>query len=261
MGRYGKLNRYEQNRNDLLSHIHHFHSEHPSYGYRDIASKIREKMGWMVSDLYVHRGCKYARVRSQAKHYAWKKSGEEHIIYKNIVNGNWNAQRPLEILCSDMTMLKHRGITYEWTYILDTFNNAIIASSFSAIKGDNHTYHDCLTQLLKLIKKEEQTEPIIFHSDQGAVYSSLCFTEAHKNYNIIRSMSRAATPTDNPVIESINGWIKAEIECDYCLDDWGTFSSFLKDYIQFFNFERPSHKLKHKSPAQFMIERGQKCFF
>ncbi len=29
-------------------------------------------------------------------------------------------------------------------------------------------------------------------------------------YNIIRSMSRIGTPTDNPIIESKNGWLKTE---------------------------------------------------
>jgi putative transposase len=260
MKRRGSLNRYEQNRKDLLTAIEEFHTQHPSYGYRDIASKIREKKGWMVSDLYVHKGCKFAGVRSQVNHYHWKKTGEEHILYRNIVDGNWNTQRPLEILCSDMTVLKHRGIAHEWTFILDTFNNAIIASSISATPNDNRPYYDCLDQLLELIKKEEQTEPIIFHSDQGSVYSSRGFAEAHKNYNIIRSMSRSGTPTDNPIIESINGWIKAEIHCDYRVNDWDSLASFMKDYIQFFNYERPSYKLKYKTPAQFMIEQGQKCF-
>jgi putative transposase len=260
INRQGRLNRFEQNRNDLLEHIDEFHTKHPSYGYRDIASKIREKKGWIVSDLYVHKGCKFAGVRSLANHYHWKKTGEEHILYKNIVNGNWNAQRPLEILCSDMTVLRHRGTMYEWTYVLDTFNNAIIASSCSAAPNDSRPYYDCLAQLLELIKKEEQTEPIIFHSDQGSVYSSRGFSEAHKNYNIIRSMSRIGTPTDNPIIESINGWIKAEIHCDYRINEWDSLEAFLKEYIQFFNYERPSHKLKYKTPAQFMIEQGHSCF-
>lgn len=43
----------------------------------------------------------------------------------------------------------------------------------------------------------------------------MAFTNAYKDYNIIRSMSRVGTPTDNPKMESINGWIKDEI-----INDW-----------------------------------------
>ena len=32
---------------------------------------------------------------------------------------------------------------------------------------------------------------------------------------VVRSMSRAGTPTDNSAMESINGWIKAELFMDF----------------------------------------------
>lgn len=35
--------------------------------------------------------------------------------------------RPLEKIISDMTVIAHRGIRYEWTYFLDVYNNSIIA--------------------------------------------------------------------------------------------------------------------------------------
>lgn len=258
--RLGTLNRHEQNRNDLIELIKSIHSEHPSYGYRDLTAVILTKTGWKLSPLTVHKVCKGMGIKSQVNHYQWKKSGEEHLIYQNIVRNDWNAQKPLEIVATDMTTLRHRGKLYEWTYILDTYSNSIIASSFSAQHGDVRPYYNCLSQLLDLIKKEEYTDPIIFHSDQGTVNSSMGFKEAHKNYNIIRSMSRSGTPTDNPVIESLNGWIKAEIACDYQLNDWETLEQFFDKYIPYFNTERPSYKHHYKTPAQFLIEQGFHVF-
>jgi putative transposase len=260
LNRVDKLNRHEQNRNDLMNLIKTIHSEHPSYGYRDLTAVILTRTGWKLSALTVHKACKGMGIRSRAKHYHWKKSGDEHLIYKNIIQGGWNAQAPLEIVVTDMTVLRHRGRNYEWTYILDTFSNSIIASSISAQRGDARPYYTCLNQLFDLIKKEEYKDPIIFHSDQGTVYSSIGFQEAHKNYNIIRSMSRSGTPTDNPIIESLNGWIKAEIACDYQLSDWETLDSFMIDYIPYFNTERPAYKHNYKTPAQFLIEQGFHVF-
>ena len=130
-----------------------------------------------------------------------------------------------------MTVLTHRAKQYEWTFIIDVFSHSIIASSLSSKHGDNLPYYNCLDQLIQIIKKEEYSEPIIFHSDQGTVYSSKGFQEAHKHYNIIRSMSRAGTPTDNAVIESLNGWIKAEIACDYNLNEWDSVYTFIEEYI------------------------------
>lgn len=97
-----------------------------------------------------------------------------------------------------MTMIRHKGRRYEWTFILDVFNNEIIASHISGRIGDGRPYFRCLEELKQLVK--EQREPVTFHTDQGSIYSSKAFNDAYKGYNIIRSMSRVGTPTDNPVI-------------------------------------------------------------
>ncbi len=44
-------------------------------------------------------------------------------------------------------------------------------------------------------------------------------------------MSRVGTPTDNTIIESINGWIKAEIRCDYTKADKINFPEFFDKYV------------------------------
>ena len=54
---------------------------------------------------------------------------------------------------------------------------------------------------------------MILHSDQGSVYASKAYNELLPMY-LNRSMSRAGTPTDNAAMESINGWIKAELFMD-----------------------------------------------
>ena len=46
------------------------------------------------------------------------------------------------------------------------------------------------------IKRGYKSQETIFHSDQGIIYSSVAFNNAHKDYNIKRSMSRIGTPTE-----------------------------------------------------------------
>ena len=60
---------------------------------------------------------------------------------------------------------------------------------------------------------------MILHTDQGSIYSSKEYNSLIENYNIIHSMSRAGTPTDNPVNESLNGWIKEELIIDFNLSN------------------------------------------
>ena len=69
-------------------------------------------------------------------------------------------------------------------------------------------------------------------------------------------MSRVGTPTDNPVIESINGWIKEELRLDFPPSESESIRDYLNRYVAYFNEERPAYKLKYQSPIQFRTERG-----
>ena len=81
-------------------------------------------------------------------------------------------------------------------------------------------------------------------------------TKLIKDYNIIRSMSRAGTPTDNPVNESLNGWIKEELIIDFKLKKCDDVPKLIEEYIYYYNNERPSYALKYKTPIQYKIESG-----
>ena len=108
----------------------------------------------------------------------------------------------------------------------------------------------------KYYKKEELTEPTVLHTDQGSVYSSISYNELIKDYNIKHSMSRAGTPTDNPVNESLNGWIKEELFLDFNLGKSCDVHQTIKDYVSYYNNERPSYALKYKTPSQFKTDLG-----
>ena len=69
-------------------------------------------------------------------------------------------------------------------------------------------------------------------------------------------MPRAATPTDNTKMESINGWIKAEIDVDWDIDSYHSFSEFIDQYIYYYNNVRPAFALHYKTLIQYRIEQG-----
>ena len=254
--RKGTKNRYEQDREILTDLLEEAHEKHRSYGYHKLAKIVRNETGWLFSDNLAHKCCKYADIRARVSHYNWKRPnlGQESKKFPNIVRGHWNANAPMRIIVSDMTMIKYKGKRYEWTYLLDTFNNEIISSHISGIPGDRRPYFQCLNDLIERTK--EQTHPVILHTDQGSVYSSAAFFDAHKNCNIIRSMSRAGTPTDNPVIESINGWIKAEIYSEYWYKKYDSVEVMIRNYVRYYNNERPAYALQYKSPIQYKTEMG-----
>ena len=76
-------------------------------------------------------------------------------------------------------------------------------------------------------------------ADLGSVYSSQTFRQSHEHYNILRSMSRVETPTDNAVIVAINGWIKEELFLDFSLATAKDVPKLLDEYVHYYNYERP----------------------
>ena len=112
------------------------------------------------------------------------------------------------------------------------------------------TYISGLTDLLEL-KKDFPDMQMILHSDQGSVYASMDFNELLPMYNVVRSMSRAGTPTDNAAMEAINGWIKAELFMDFHVTGNASVEQEVDDYIVFFNEQRPAYSLSYLTPKQF----------
>ena len=151
-----------------------------------------------------------------------------------------------------MTVLHNRGKQYEWTLLIDAFNNEILAHQVSLKPGDSQPYYHVLKELTQLVSKSEKTTPTVFHTDQGAVYSSRAFLKALEKYTIQRSMSRIGTPTDNPVIEALNGWIKEELVVAFGLQD----AKDIPKLVDYYNNQRPAAALQYKSPVQFKLDQG-----
>ena len=256
-----KLNQYEIDRLQLKDLITDIHRRKPSYGYHRINTLILRETGWCVSDNLVHKVCKALNIKSKAKHYKYKsiKPGEESIKYPNLIKGDWNTSRPFEKVVSDTTTFWFKKQCYDWTFYLDVFNNEIVGSDVRESKhGSNVSNHRfALKNMLEnKIKRGYKDLETIFHTDQGKVYSSCSFNNILKGFSITRSMSRAGTPTDNPVIESKNGWLKKEMYIDFDINNYNTVQEFIKDIIEDNNNFRPSYALKYKTPIEYRIQSG-----
>lgn len=146
------------------------------------------------------------------------------------------------------------GKYWELTLYMDLWNNEIVAYGLSAKKGDPSTYFGALDTFAELKKKYPELRTI-FHSDQGSVYSSKAFNEALLSYDIMRTMSRVGTPTDNGAMEAINGWAKVEMLIDFRIGKSSEdVPKAVAAYIRFFNEERPMCCLGYMTPKQFREE-------
>jgi len=232
-----------------------YHTKYPSHGYRWLNAKIRLDTGLVLSDQYAHKCCKTAGIISISKHYRYKKPGDPFKVYPNLLMTGLNLNGPLQCVVSDMTAFYLKGIYYELTLYMDLWNNEILTYALSSKRGDRMTYVKGLNGLITLKEAHPELE-MILHTDQGSVYASKSFNELLPLYNIIHSMSRAGTPTDNAAMEAINGWIKAEIFNDFHLTGSGDIQDEVEQYIVFFNEKRPAYSLNYLTPKQYREYHG-----
>ena len=235
------------NSNILLFQM--YHNKFPSHGYRWLNAKIRLDLGLVLSDPYAHKCCKLAGIKSKAKHYNYRKPGEPYKVYPNLLLTTMGIDGPMQCVATDMTAFYAKSVYYELTLFMDLWNNEIIAHSLSSKRGDRTTYISGLESLIEF-KRLYPDQEMILHSDQGSVYSSKAFNELLPMYNIVRSMSRAGTPTDNAAMEAINGWIKAELFEDFHIPGENV-KQEVDDYILFFNTQRPAYALNYLTPQQY----------
>lgn len=230
-----------------------YHAKYPSHGYRWINAKIKFDTGSGFSDEFARRCFRYLGLKSQSKHYRYKAPGEPRKTFPNLVLASLDLTGPLQCVVSDMTAFWAAGKYWELTLYMDLWNDEIIAYGLSHKKGDPSTYFAALDTFAAIKEKHPELRTV-FHSDQGSVYSSRAFNESLLQYDIMRTMSRVGTPTDNGAMESINGWAKAEMFVDFRIGESDDVPKAVADYIKFFNESRPMFCLGYMTPKQYREE-------
>mgnify|MGYP003320482203 CR=1 FL=1 len=213
-----------------------YHKKYPSHGYRWLNAKIKLDTGQIMSNQFAHRCCKYAGIKSESKHYAYRKPGDKRKVFPNIILSTLNIHKPMEVIVSDMTAFWCNKTYYELTLYMDLWNNEIVSYGLSYRRGDPSSYYEGLQKLIEK-KKEIDDLELILHTDQGSVYSSKSFNELLPFYHITHSMSRAGTPTDNGAMEAINGWVKTELFIDFKIKETDNVPKFIEKYIHFFKYQ------------------------
>jgi len=139
---------------------------------------------------------------------------------------------------------------YELVLYIDVFTKQILGHGLTDKRGLPKIYYDGLNKAISKLEGLDG-EPVVFHTDQGSVYTSMEYNKIIKERSLVRSCSRAGKPTDNPVSESLNGWIKEEMFLDFKLYDADDPVAVINEYIKFYNAKRPSYSLGYDTPDNF----------
>lgn len=130
---------------------------------------------------------------------AFKVPGELDKAYPNLIK-ELSIVRPNQVWALDLTLILTNEGYFLLLAIIDCFTRKILAWELTK----SITAETAVNTLKKAMAEQglSNLSGLIHHSDQGIPFRFKQYTEFVKSQGGIVSMSRKATPTDNPIAES-----------------------------------------------------------
>jgi transposase InsO family protein/transposase-like protein len=204
-------------------------------GYR-----VSEKI---VAELMRDMGLSSMRVTAKKDHEKrWRK--EEN---RNILQRQFNVKVPNQVWVSDITYFKCNDVSYYICVIIDLFSRKVVSYRVSQTNS---------TQMVTATFKHAQAcrkadDGLVFHSDRGLQYMSHTFRKVLDLHHAIQSLSAPGQPHDNAVAESFFASMKKEALYRKDCKNKTEVLSTVKEYVRFYNNERPHTALGYKTALQF----------
>ena len=234
----------------LLSIIRQIHSEtRGAYGSRRTSKSLRSQghdVGRYRSrslmkkaGVFVKRRKKF-RITTDSKHNL--------PVAPNLLNRNFQVDRPDAVWCSDITYLW----TIEgWLYlavVIDLYSRKVVGWAMSSrIKASLVT--DALSMAYW---RRKPGKGLIHHSDRGSQYAGGDYRQLLGIYGMICSMSRKGDCWDNAVAESFFHSLKKEWTADIIYRTRSDARGDVIQYIEmFYNSNRLHSYLEYNNPNDF----------
>ena len=186
--------------------------------------------------------------RNKRKYSSYK--GTIGKIADNLIERNFNADKPNQKWYTDVTEFNLRGEKIYLSPILDWFNGEVI--SYNTSKSPN------LEQINDMLNKAfdgRNLEGLIFHSDQGWQYQHQSYHQRLKNKGIKQSMSRKGNS-----IWVYNGIFFGLLKIEMFYNQEDKYKNIdelilvIDDYINYYNYDRIKVKLKGLSPVNYRLQ-------
>ncbi len=187
----------------------------------------------------------FVKIRTRNPYKYIAKKTQEHRVFDNKLNREFNQLVPLKVLCTDITYLRFNGQLAYLSVVKDIASGEAVSWNLSQSLG--------LSIVLNTIEKMKNRmgfQNTIIHSDQGFHYTSPEYSKKIKNMGMIQSMSRKGNCIDNAPMESFFGHLKDDVDYKFC-KTFDELNMLIENYMQYYNYERYQWDLKKMTPVQY----------
>jgi putative transposase len=219
----------------------------PSYGHKRIAMELKMNRKPVLRVMKKYD----IRPRRSRKKPSRSKDLSQSLVSPNLLISLFPLFKN-HIWVTDFTYLKWRG---RWIYVstvIDLFTREVLGLSIKTSRGAILVSETILNAL------SSNGIPAIIHSDQGSEYKSKLFRMILKDFNILPSMSKKASPWQNGYQESFYGNWKVDIGDVNRFKSLGELTAEIYKSIYYYNYHRIHTSLK-MSPKNFALKFAEKA--
>ena len=235
-------NKQSSETNSILTKVQYLRRLHPKMGVRKLQYVLsrfhdievgRDKLFSLLRDnnLLVKR-------RRKVRYIPVSSNARSNNKIKDIT-----ISAPGQVMMSDITYLKSKARDYYLSLVVDAYSRKIIGFNLSDSLAALHAV--CA---LKQAIEHSGYKYSIHHSDGGAQYTCGEYQKYLAENNISSSMTRPASPQENPIVERINGILKHEYGLAECFGSYEDMLAKTKLAINIYNNIRPHWALNLNIP-------------
>jgi len=210
-----------------------------TYGYRRVHIWL-ERQGIHHNPKTILRVMQKYNLLAEVRRKKYRNYGNVLHKYDNLLNRDFNADRPNQKWVTDISYIKTQQGTLYLSVIRDLYDNSIVAYK----TGTEQNVNLVLGTIRAARRKEKITAELQLHSDQGFQYTSQAYFNLTQSYGITPSMSRRGNPYDNAMAENFFSILKTECIYRTKLRTYEEARLLIGQYIHFYNNERIQLKTK-----------------
>ena len=229
---------YEVETKNLIDRIY---TKHPIYGSRRITITLRTAYNKIVNRKRIQNYMQQMGIEGIHPRRNLSKSSLKNRIYPYLLK-NLTLKGPRHVYSTDITYI---GLKKGWLYlvaVIDWYSRYVVSWELD---------QSLEVEFVKNAVKQSILvgKPEIFNSDQGSQFTSVEYINILKEEGIAISMDHKGRAFDNIFIERF--WRSLKYEKIY-LDEFESpreLRRAIKEYLDFYNFERPHQSLGYQTPA------------
>ncbi len=181
----------------------------------------------------------------------WRSGRPNSAPAPDVVERNFNPTGPDHVWAGDVTQFRTAEGWLHLAAVVDLWSRRVVGWAMApAVNADLVS-----DALLMAFHRRRPDRRVVHHSDRGAPYTALAFSQRLGELDLDQSFGSTGDCYDNAAVESFFATLKRELAWIHTTKTWSSRDALrtaLFDYIEgFYNPERIQQRLGQRSPATF----------